>query len=115
VVCNWLVAVQLALVIPVVVWLGQQTRRIGRGGGRSSHRQRQPLAVVLQLLLVTGVLPFERSFHGSLTAVTGNSPQTVRFFPGDSQWVSLLAARFLPAGPCCCLEETTNRQIGDRH
>ena len=60
---EWLVALQLMLLIPVVIWLGQQTRsekwpRRWTGIALSAS----VAVVVLQLLLLGGVLPFAVQF-----------------------------------------------------
>jgi hypothetical protein len=60
---DWLGALQLALLIPVVLWLGQQTRietwpRRWTGIALAASIA----AVVLQLLLLAGVLPFAVQF-----------------------------------------------------
>ena len=60
---DWLAALQLVLLIPVVVWLGQQTQ-IEKGSRRWSGiaLAASIAATLLQLLLVTGVLPFVIQF-----------------------------------------------------
>jgi hypothetical protein len=56
---DWLVALQLALLIPVVVWLGQQTRIEKWPRWWTAIALAASIAaVLLQVLLVAGVLPF---------------------------------------------------------
>jgi len=60
---DWLAALQLALLIPVVVWLGQHTRNEKWPRRWTGIALTASVAVVLlQLLLVTGVLPFAIQF-----------------------------------------------------
>ena len=56
---DWLIPLQLVLLIPIVIWLGQQTQ-IEKGSRRwtAIALAASIAATLLQLLLVLGVLPF---------------------------------------------------------
>jgi hypothetical protein len=60
---DWLIPLQLVLLIPIVIWLGQQTRT-EKGSRRwtAIALAASIAATMLQLLLVTGVLPFAIQF-----------------------------------------------------
>jgi hypothetical protein len=56
---DWLIPLQLALLIPTVIWLGQQTQTEKRSRRWTATALAASIAAtLLQLLLVTGVLPF---------------------------------------------------------
>ena len=56
---DWLIPLQLALLIPIVIWLGQQTQTEKRSRRWTAIALTASIAAtLLQLLLVTGVLPF---------------------------------------------------------
>jgi hypothetical protein len=56
---DWLIPLQLVLLIPIVIWLGQQTRtETGSRRWTAIALAASIAATLLQLLLVTGVLPF---------------------------------------------------------
>jgi hypothetical protein len=60
---DWLIPLQLVLLIPIVIWLSQQTR-IEKGSRRwtAIALAASIAATLLQLLLVAGVLPFAIQF-----------------------------------------------------
>ena len=56
---DWLIPLQLVLLIPIVIWLGQQTQAEKRSRRWTGMALAASIAAtLLQLLLVTGVLPF---------------------------------------------------------
>jgi hypothetical protein len=56
---DWLIPLQLTLLIPIVIWLGQQTQIEKRSRRWTAIALAASIAAtLLQLLLVTGVLPF---------------------------------------------------------
>jgi hypothetical protein len=56
---DWLIPLQLVLLIPIVIWLGQQTQIEKRSRRWTAIALAASIAAtLLQLLLVTGVLPF---------------------------------------------------------
>lgn len=56
---DWLIPLQLVLLIPIVIWLGQQTQIDKRSRRWTAIALAASIAAtLLQLLLLTGVLPF---------------------------------------------------------
>jgi hypothetical protein len=56
---DWLIPLQLALLIPIVIWLGQQTQIEKRSRRWTAIALTASIAAtLLQLLLLTGLLPF---------------------------------------------------------
>ena len=56
---TWSIPLQLTLLIPIVIWLGQQTQIEKRSRRWTAIALAASIAAtLLQLLLVTGVLPF---------------------------------------------------------
>jgi len=60
---DWLIPLQLVLLVPIVIWLGQQTQIEKRSRRWTAIALTASIAAtLLQLLLVTGVLPFAIQF-----------------------------------------------------
>jgi hypothetical protein len=57
---DWLIPLQLALLIPIVIWLGQQTQIEKRSRRWTAIALAASIAAtLLQLLLIAGALPFD--------------------------------------------------------